>query len=453
MGYTHTWTYDDCGNITCRTAYGYTTGDLAGVPPTETVPYTYNEKIWFDLLRTYGDSARFSYDSAGNLTSDGVWTYWWKHGRQLAYMKQGTLRWDYTYDANGLRTKRTNGTDTYTYVYNGSMLAMMTVGENTLSFTYDAAGTPLAVQYNGTTYYYKTNLQGDILGITDGSGTEVVTYVYNAWGVILACTGTMADTLGVLNPLRYRGYVYDPETELYYLQSRYYNPAWGRFINADALVYNDAGILGFNMFAYCINNPVNMVDVAGYKPEYITDQYPDYEIDGVKMKDISFGLGNIADHGCGVIAAYNVLAAENKNLSFNKVKNEIIARGGLNAAGLWGTTRSSLVRFMRSKYWIAYTADVITTFWGIKAEMSDAVIILIKWEKLEGLHYISGISTGKNSNRGGSFVFYNSGLLDRNGNSIDGKAMSIWTFLEYVKINNATPLYFIGGANRREWTK
>ncbi|MBE6990664.1 MAG: RHS repeat-associated core domain-containing protein, partial [Ruminococcaceae bacterium] len=60
-----------------------------------------------------------------------------------------------------------------------------------------------------------------------------VSYTYDAWGNLLSVTGDMADGLGALNPLRYRGYVYDTETGLYYLGSRYYNPAWGRFINAD----------------------------------------------------------------------------------------------------------------------------------------------------------------------------------------------------------------------------
>ncbi len=266
QGYTHTWTYDNCGNITSRMEYAYTTGSLENVTPTDTVGYTYNEKLLYDLLRYYGDSVRFSYDASGNLTSDGVWTYWWEHGRQLAYMKQGsTLRWDYTYNADGLRTERTNGTDTYTYVYNGSSLAMMTKGNNTLSFSYDATGTPLAVKFNNTTYYYKTNLQGDVMGIVDGTGTEVVSYAYDAWGKLLSCTGTMADTLGTLNPLRYRGYVYDTETELYYLQSRYYNPEWGRFINADnvELLGANGDFASLNLFAYCGNNPTARADDGG----------------------------------------------------------------------------------------------------------------------------------------------------------------------------------------------
>ena len=137
----------------------------------------------------------------------------------------------------------------------------MTVGSDTLTFTYDASGRPLSITLNGTTYYYVTNLQGDVTAILNTSGTAVVTYTYDAWGNPLTTSGDLATTLGTLNPLRYRGYVYDTETELYYLQSRYYDPEVGRFLNADVYASTGQGILGNNMFAYCNNNPV-----MGYDP-------------------------------------------------------------------------------------------------------------------------------------------------------------------------------------------
>ena len=129
-------------------------------------------------------------------------------------MTDGTTTWTYTYDANGMRTSRSNGTTTYKYVYNGSSLVQMTVGSNTLYFTSDT------VTLNGITYYYVKNLHGDIVAILNSSGTAVVQYTYDAWGKVLSITGSMASTLGTLNPLRYRGYVYDQETGLYYLRSR-----------------------------------------------------------------------------------------------------------------------------------------------------------------------------------------------------------------------------------------
>lgn len=85
----------------------------------------------------------------------------------------------------------------------------------------------------------------------------------DAWGNVLSISGMYANTLGQDNPIRYRGYYYDFETDFYYLQSRYYDPAMGRFINADGYINANGDMLGFNMFAYCSNNPVMNVDPTG----------------------------------------------------------------------------------------------------------------------------------------------------------------------------------------------
>ena len=157
----------------------------------------------------------------------------------------------------------------------------MKIGSTVLNFAYDASGTPMAVTYGGATYYYATNIKGDVVAILNASGTAVVTYTYDAWGNILTTTGTLASTLGTHNPLRYRGYVYDPETGLYYLQSRYYNPTLGRFICADSLVSTGQGVLGNNMFAYCLNNPVTFEDDSGSAAEVCfghTTRVPDVPI-------------------------------------------------------------------------------------------------------------------------------------------------------------------------------
>ena len=133
-------------------------------------------------------------------------------------------------------------------------------------FYYGADGTPMAMSFNGVRYYYVTSLQGDITAIVDQNGTVVTTYLYDAWGNHLNTTGSLSATVGRYNPLRYRGYVYDRETNLYYLRSRYYNPETGRFINADGLVSTGQGVIGNNMFAYCNNNPVMLVDLTGRCP-------------------------------------------------------------------------------------------------------------------------------------------------------------------------------------------
>ncbi len=123
------------------------------------------------------------------------------------------------------------------------------------------------ISYKTDEYYYIRNLQGDIIGLIDKTGTQVVTYNYDSWGKLISIEGSLKDSVGVKNPYRYRGYRYDNETGMYYLQSRYYNPEWGRFINADGLIGQTGELLVHNMFSYCKNNPINRQDTNGYRDE------------------------------------------------------------------------------------------------------------------------------------------------------------------------------------------
>lgn len=259
-GNTWVWTYDDAGNITSKKEYAYTTGTLGTA--TDTITYSYGNSTWGDLLTSY-DGKTISYDTIGNPLSDGTWTYAWRQGRQLSSMTSGSNQWNFTYDANGMRTERSNKGIIYSYLYNGSQLSRMIYDGIVMKFTYAADGSPISVTYQGGLYYYAVNLQGDVVAIVDKNGALVVEYKYDAWGRLLTTTGSMAPTLGLHNPLRYRGYVYDRETGLYYLQSRYYNPTIGRFINADNYPSTGQGLLGNNMFAYCGNNPISREDDGG----------------------------------------------------------------------------------------------------------------------------------------------------------------------------------------------
>ncbi len=130
-----------------------------------------------------------------------------------------------------------------------------------------------------------------MVAIVSMNGNPVVNYTYDAWGNILSITGIRADNLGILNPLRYRGYVYDQETELYYLQSRYYDPAIGRFLNADIFVSTGQGILGNNMFAYCLNNPLVYLDTTGTAPVVIIPIWDYYFIHRRVQEEVSFYYG------------------------------------------------------------------------------------------------------------------------------------------------------------------
>ena len=167
------------------------------------------------------------------------------------------------------------GTQTVTHEYltlSGKVARETIKTDNSLTavldFVYDDAGRPFALKYStdGTsfkTYYYVLNLQGDVVKLIHyipGFGYEsVATYEYDAWGNILSSSGRLAE----INPLRYRGYYYDNETGFYYLQSRYYDPANRRFINADSYQSTGQGFVGTNMFAYCNNSPVDLYDPSG----------------------------------------------------------------------------------------------------------------------------------------------------------------------------------------------
>jgi RHS repeat-associated protein len=132
-----------------------------------------------------------------------------------------------------------------------------------LYFEYDETGKPLRMEYGGGYYYYLYNAQGDVTGLLDSTGVQVVNYVYDTWGVCTSVTGTLAGTVGAANPFRYRGYYWDSETGLFYLGSRYYDAVGGRWINADGQLNQMEGFTGMNLFQYCGNNPVNRIDPTG----------------------------------------------------------------------------------------------------------------------------------------------------------------------------------------------
>ena len=143
-----------------------------------------------------------------------------------------------------------------------------------LTYLYDEFdGLPVGMQYRTPsmgqnawhTYWFEKNLQGDIVAVYYQDGTKLISYTYDAWG---NCTQTTHQSTGVYafaqyNPFRYRGYYYDTTTGYYYLQSRYYNPEWGRFLNADTYLNGNGDIIGYNLFAYCSNNPVMFTDYTG----------------------------------------------------------------------------------------------------------------------------------------------------------------------------------------------
>lgn len=313
-----TYTYDNLNQLTQEKRYTYndntdtvastatinytidTAGNIRSVSGGgHTVSYEYNSAYWADRLSKVtvdNVSKTISYvKEEGGYGNPLNWyngteytDLTWTQGRRLSsitkHLSSSTRTYSYAYDMSGIRTRKTvpitvNGVlrqKRYDYVtQNGKVvreLARYTDGAgefiHCLDFFYDENGNPYAVRKyntpaltlsNSTMCYYILNAQGDVLKLIDESGNTCAKYTYDAWGNILSSSGTLANT----NPLRYRGYYFDSETGFYYLQSRYYDPALGRFINADCRTSSNHSFIGYNMFAYCGNNPMMNIDPYG----------------------------------------------------------------------------------------------------------------------------------------------------------------------------------------------
>lgn len=271
------YTYDLGGNILTKKEYVYTQEMLTNKTPINTITYTYGNTNWKDQLTSY-DGKEITYDAIGNpLTYDGN-TYTWQNGRELASITNSSKTIQYKYNDSGIRVSKTvNGVETKYYL-EGSNIIYETKGTQTIYYTYNQSGDIIGLNYGGNDYYYVKNIQGDIIGILNSNLQQIARYEYDSWGNITKITDnngnniTDETNIALINPFRYRSYYYDTETNLYYLNSRYYNPQWGRFINADSVIAGIGGsIQGYNMFEYCFNNPVNMLDSSGYWLQSIKD--------------------------------------------------------------------------------------------------------------------------------------------------------------------------------------
>ena len=212
-------------------------------------------EIYFD---DFGDMLFFDYDSDGmRLCKYGPRVYDYNY----AFANTPLFYVDYYYDGDTLIYERRS--------YNGDNQSTLF----TIEYLYGVNGiTGFRIHQGNTTtdYFYVKNIMGDVLGIVDSSGTLVAEYRYDAYGnpvMILDGNGNDVSNnyahIANINPIRYRGYYYDIESGFYYLNSRYYDPEIGRFINADGYVSTGQDVNGFNMFAYCGNNPVMRKDPSG----------------------------------------------------------------------------------------------------------------------------------------------------------------------------------------------
>ena len=413
----------------------------AGAENTDT--YSYGSDTWLDLLTAYNGSP-ITYDAIGNpLTYYNGMSFTWGDGRQLSTLnKADGTQIQYRYDMNGIRTHKTVGGVTTEYIVNGAMILREIKGNTTYSYYYDEAGAPVAMQSGSTIYYFEKNAQGDIVSLRDATGIEVAHLIYDAYGN----TVSIDNPQNLHIPFRYRGYYYDADTGFYYLQSRYYDPEIGRFINADDVNYLESSTLG-NLFAYCGNNPVMGIDLDGHivvlnLPQYITDQYGSYKIGDKAMKDISWGwFGNIAANGCGPIAVYNVLESITRT-DFYQVKKDLEKFSTPLGFGLLGSDPLSISLYMKTKFNTVYSY-IGDRNWGkgVKGRV-DGVIIEVFWDNFleDGAHFFAGVTSYfSNSEWRNYFYFYNSGITGVSST----KAITLSELLGKISAMGATAVYLI----------
>ena len=292
IGKSIVYAYGKTGNILSKTEYSLSFDELG--TPVDTIAYAYGFGASPHAVKNY-DGEAIHYNERGNPIDYRDFTMTWARGQQLATVAGEELYMTFKYDSNGLRTLKTvNGVATeFTYI--GDMLVSQKTGNEIINFAYTAGGAPYGFTYNGASYYYLLNLQGDVIAIYDSTGTVVVEYLYDSWGKLESITGSLASTIGIKNPLRYRGYYYDIETRLYYLQSRYYDPETGRFISMDAYFVAGDYLQGINMYSYCLNNPIMYVDPTGYAANFINSFFV-----WLVRSLFNIGTGNI-----NAIIAYN----------------------------------------------------------------------------------------------------------------------------------------------------
>lgn len=250
------YSYDNYGNILSKKVYRYNTNTLLSENT-----YSYENSNWQDLLTKFNNES-ITYDNIGNPLTIGNKTLTWMNGRELSTYNDGTNNISYKYNLNGIRTSKVVNNVEVNYYLEGTKIIFENRNGTMLYYLYNGDEL-LGFVYNGNIYYYHKNVLGDILGIINSNYEEIVKYEYDSWGAISSIADNSGINLGTINPFRYRSYYYDEETKLYYLNSRYYNPEWGRFINGDSVLFANNDVISSNLFQYVSNNFIMKCDPSG----------------------------------------------------------------------------------------------------------------------------------------------------------------------------------------------
>ena len=261
-GIVYLFTYDDFGNILYRT--------ISSPYGVQTFIYEYNNPDWRDQLTAFNGRPIF-YDLFGNMTNGLGMNLNWENNN-LVRLEKNDIIMTFTYNADGFRDSKTvNGVTTNFVLDRHQVIAEYTSDGQSIVYMFDHEDGLIGFTLNGVQFFYLTNLFGDVIGIMNENMEVIVEYRYDAWGNILEISGPEADTIGRINPIRYRGYRFDEASGLYYIGGRYYSPVLGRFINPD----NSLGIIGnslsHNLYAYALNNP--MLNVHSAATGTITKQF------------------------------------------------------------------------------------------------------------------------------------------------------------------------------------
>ena len=259
------YTYDVGGNMIRRDEYRYTENPVITEAQWKSDTFEYQTGGWRDQLRFY-NGQEMIYDVMGNPIQYRGMQMEWEQGHQLKHITGVGLDMYCRYNDSGKRIRKTvNGVTTDFYLDGSAILMQMSSDGSRIDFFYDDKGNVFAMKYQNEMYFYRKNLFGDILGILDSHGTELVKYEYNSWGKLLNLTDYSSNGLGRKNPFRFKGYYYDEELGMYYLNSRYYDPEVGRFISPDTtdILEVQDDLYDKNLYAYCDNNSVMRIDSSG----------------------------------------------------------------------------------------------------------------------------------------------------------------------------------------------